>query len=52
VFDEEEASWVRERGGVPVISSVATAEGFMDWFEEERDELARSLAARLKRPAP
>lgn len=35
VFSEEEAEWVRERGGRPVIYSDAAAEAFMEWFQRE-----------------
>lgn len=52
VFEEEDAAWVRSRGGEPVLYSEATADGLMEWFTEERDELERSLAARSSAPGP
>jgi Trk K+ transport system NAD-binding subunit len=33
VFDRDDADWVRERGGVPVLYSEAAAGTFMQWFE-------------------
>lgn len=41
VFEEDEAQWVRERGGEPVLYSEATADGLIEWFLEERDRLGR-----------
>lgn len=32
VFDDEDAAWVRELGGIPVLYSDAAAEEFRDWF--------------------
>ncbi len=32
VFEEEDAMWVRELGGTPVLYSEAAADGLMDWF--------------------
>lgn len=46
VFEEEEARWIRERGGEPVLYSEATAEGLIEWFLEQREELDRDAAAR------
>ena len=43
VFEREDAEWVRRHGGRPVLSSDATAEGLLEWFDENRTELeARS----------
>lgn len=47
VFDEEDAAWVRARGGRPVIYSEATAEGLISWYLEHRNELERNAAARM-----
>jgi Kef-type K+ transport system membrane component KefB len=38
VFENEDAEWVRRRGGTPVVYSEAAAEEFMRWFV--RSELA------------
>lgn len=35
VFDESEARWVRERGGIPVLYSEIAAEALMDWFDPD-----------------
>jgi Trk K+ transport system NAD-binding subunit len=40
VFEEEDAEWVRGMGGEPVLYSVATADGLMEWFLEQRDAAA------------
>lgn len=32
VFDEQEARWVQAEGGIPVLTSDAAAEAFMDWL--------------------
>lgn len=34
VFDDEEADWVRRRGGRPVITSELGARRLLDWYEE------------------
>lgn len=47
VFDEEEAKWVRERGGIAVVYSEATAQNLMEWFERQRPRLEASLRDRL-----
>ena len=39
VFDLEDARWVRELGGTPVVYSEAAAEGLLRWYERERDRL-------------
>ncbi|MEX0891216.1 MAG: cation:proton antiporter [Gemmatimonadota bacterium] len=33
VFDEEDALWVEERGGIPVLYSAAAADEFNQWFK-------------------
>ncbi len=35
VFDEADARWVREMGGVPVLYSEAAAEAMLRWYERE-----------------
>jgi Kef-type K+ transport system membrane component KefB len=37
VFEEDEARWVQERGGIPVLTSDAAAETFMDWLATWQD---------------
>lgn len=32
VFDEEDAAWVKDNGGIPILYSEAAAEEFMEWF--------------------
>ncbi|MGH7540841.1 MAG: cation:proton antiporter, partial [Gemmatimonadota bacterium] len=51
VFDEGDARWVREHGGVPVLYSEATARGLLEWFDEEREALEGNLRDRLARGA-
>lgn len=46
VFDEREAAWVRERGGEPVVTSRLAVGPLLDWYEEHREALDRSVAAR------
>lgn len=43
VFDDDDADWVRARGGIPVLYSEAAAEGLMEWFMEERERLEARL---------
>lgn len=38
VFEERDAEWVREMGGIPVLSSHAAAEGLLRWMETQRRE--------------
>jgi CPA2 family monovalent cation:H+ antiporter-2 len=52
VFDSADAEWIAERGGTPVLYSEATTDAFAEWFEEERETLAQSLADRLGDDAP
>jgi CPA2 family monovalent cation:H+ antiporter-2 len=33
VFDDHDADWVREMGGIPILASAAAAHSFMRWFE-------------------
>jgi len=47
VFEEVDAEWVQSRGGTPIVYSEATADSLLEWFEEERDLLDGSLAARV-----
>jgi Kef-type K+ transport system membrane component KefB len=35
-FSEEEAQWVREHGGTPILYSEAAAADFLSWFEGRR----------------
>ena len=44
VFEAADAHWVRERGGIPVLYSEATADALMEWFDDVEEDL-RSLAA-------
>lgn len=46
VFDDGDASWVRERGGEPVVISELGARELFDWFDERRGELESRVAAR------
>jgi len=46
VFEDEEARWVRDRGGEPILYSDATAEGLIEWFLDHRGELDRNAATR------
>jgi hypothetical protein len=34
VFDDEDAAWVTEQGGIPVVYSEAAAEDFLRWFDQ------------------
>ncbi len=47
VFDVEDARWIEERGGTPVLYSEATADGLMEWFRGEREFLEDSLRRRI-----
>lgn len=45
VFEEEDAEWVRDMGGIPVLYSEAAAEGLLRWWEgRRREEEGRSGA--------
>lgn len=46
VFDEEDAEWVRERGGTPFLYSRAAADGLIDWYVDERASLEARLRSR------
>lgn len=35
VFEEEDAAWIRELGGTPVLYSEAAAQGVVKWFERQ-----------------
>jgi CPA2 family monovalent cation:H+ antiporter-2 len=35
-FNEDEAAWVREHGGTPILYSEAAAADFLSWFEGQR----------------
>lgn len=39
VFDDEDARWVEERGGIPILYSAAGAEEFLRWYDGEGREL-------------
>jgi CPA2 family monovalent cation:H+ antiporter-2 len=42
VFEEEDAEWVRQMGGTPIVYSAAAAEDFLAWFDRAfRPETAR-----------
>lgn len=47
VFDRDDAEWIAEHGGTPVLYSEATADAFVEWFDEEQEALRDSLAERL-----
>ena len=47
VFDEADAAWVREHGGVPMLYSLASADNLIEWFDDQIDELNERLAARV-----
>lgn len=34
VFEDEDAEWVRERGGTPILYSAEAADEFVSWFRE------------------
>lgn len=43
VFEDEDAAWVRELGGTPILYSEAAAERMLDWYEKKlRPTLAGS----------
>lgn len=42
VFDDEEAAWVRERGGRPVVFSELGARRLLAWYGERREERKRA----------
>lgn len=44
VFEDEDAEWVRERGGIPVLYSDASAEEFVRWFRGHAAEKASASA--------
>jgi hypothetical protein len=46
VFDDEEAAWVRTREGEPVVTSRLAVQPLLDWYDEHREALDRSAAAR------
>jgi CPA2 family monovalent cation:H+ antiporter-2 len=35
VFEEDDAAWMREMGGTPVLYSEAAAEAMLDWYDRE-----------------
>jgi Kef-type K+ transport system membrane component KefB len=39
VFEDDDAEWVRQRGGIPVVYSDAAAEEFSRWFVQFRADL-------------
>jgi CPA2 family monovalent cation:H+ antiporter-2 len=47
VFDLEDARWVRELGGIPVVYSEAAAEGLLRWYNRERERLHEQRASRV-----
>ena len=34
VFEDEDAEWVRERGGIPILYSAEAADDFVRWFRD------------------
>jgi FlaA1/EpsC-like NDP-sugar epimerase len=46
VFDDEEARWVRERRGVPVVAARETAADFLEWFDREGPDLRSARRGR------
>ena len=48
VFDAADAEWIRERGGTPMLYSVACADALMEWFDEASDDLTARLDARME----
>lgn len=51
VFEEDEAAWVRLRGGVPILSSEVTARSLMEWYAEAVPGLERRLVERVVGPS-
>jgi hypothetical protein len=45
VFDDQDARWVEERGGIPIVYSDAAAREFLGWFDR-RFDLAEDRRAR------
>jgi Kef-type K+ transport system membrane component KefB len=45
VFDDQDARWVEERGGIPIVYSDAAAQEFLGWFDR-RFDLAEDRRAR------
>lgn len=43
-FNEEDAAWIRSRGGKPILYSEAAALDFLDWFDSGGTEGARTAA--------
>lgn len=48
VFTEEDARWIRRRGGEPVLVGEAAAESLLGWFDGSAADLDRRLASRLR----
>lgn len=46
VFEKDDARWVRERGGRPVLFTEATADDLLEWYSEHRALLERSVRKR------
>jgi CPA2 family monovalent cation:H+ antiporter-2 len=44
VFDDEDARWVSEHGGVPILSSETAAATFLHWFDERFGRAERETA--------
>ncbi len=44
VFEPAEADRIRARGGVPVLSSAAAADAFMQWFQQTREREKQASA--------
>lgn len=47
VFTEEDADWVRRRGGTPVLLAEGAAGALLEWYEANDERLRRDLAGRL-----
>jgi Kef-type K+ transport system membrane component KefB len=46
VFDEVDATWVKNRGGIPVIYTQASADALIEWLDESDAELTARATAR------
>jgi TrkA-N domain/Sodium/hydrogen exchanger family len=51
VFEDEDAAWVRELGGTPVVYSEAAAEDFIRWFDRVFGDAAEARKAAVRAPA-
>ncbi len=51
VFEDEDADWVRSRGGTPIVYSDAAAEEFIRWFDRFGAE-QQARRERAEHPPP